>query len=542
MSTFLDDLIAADTSLAQGDPKTDATLRAILKRAAESGSIDTLHEAIERGQIGRDTNQAIVNAAAEIIGHDRGTKRMPTREMDKRRAFVGEWVQAVAGPKPQEGEALKTWNARVGGMLGACFSTYLHANDHVAGELLKMGAPVLDRFQQPAGQAWAPVPGLRLGIEENTESVTVLARAISARSRWVGQMVAQTPTELPTVATLRVHGQEHPVNAVGYAMAYSDMTCLRAALQNLRLHEPAVQAGLAQTLDLALNVGWLDHGPDEALHAMTALLAAGAKPSNPKAFFERAITLVDAPTLGGDLQANPVERTSRCTLASAILHSPNVQETVGALRALKGLGWDPNQPIFPSTGGLPANGPQQAYPIHLAAQRGQFDVASALAFIGANVKALDGKGGSAIDHARFGSFVRGESLNLDFARLFDGQYMPSPKDKYPDAPKPEAAQAQTPAPLARAPSPAEIDFDDVNAMASMAASEDRDRAPVAVHDAEVQTKPKTTPAVSAVPASASAAADAPAAPMSAFERLRQAQAARNAINAAVASPPAARPR
>ena len=570
MSSFFDDLIASDETLANADASTDATVRELIAQAAKDGSIKTLRLAIERGQVNTTTDQAIVDAAVNVIGNDRTANRLTNKEMDRRISFVNEWVDAVAGPRPaKDPEALEKWNQRTGSMLGACFSAYMSGHDHVAGELIQMGVPSNGKFQKAEKGAMTEISGARLNTSEETASVTVMALAINNRSRWLKDLVAKDPEGLPVVATVKVGDKTQEVNAAGYALVLGDTKSLRAIIAGLSKHmisqREAIQEKLGTAIDHAEKLGLLDFGPDEVVHGVAMLLAAGAKVKNPAAFLARTITMVEIPGLANDPLATKEQakevadavKARTYTLASAMLHAPNPADVIGALKAMTQMGWDTNQPVQPSSS-LDGALAKKTTCAHLAALNSHEDVVSTLKFLGCDMKREDDKGNKPIDYARAGSLSRGVSFDLDFARIFDAGYMPRPGDKIssakdarhedtpvssPNANAKAASTAEvTPSPTLKTNSTAKTapNIDDVNAQAMMAANEDNDRGsydygmfdddlvPASLASAQPKSSAhEPVPAALAEPVSVAPAA--PSKPMSTFERMKAGQAARNAI-------------
>lgn len=580
MSSFYDDLLTSDDLLANADPRTDKVVLDVLMQSAADGSVRTLRQAIERGQINRETDQNLVDAVVHVIGNDREANRLTPKEREKRAIFVAEWVNAVAGPRPDQKNdpsvALEAWNCRTGSMLNACFSKYMHSHDHVASELIKMGVPTNGKFEseKPDRDAMTPLAGARLATFQEASSVTVLARAIETRSRLVQNIIAADAQALPIVARVKVGNQSQEVNAAGYALVLGDAKVLRDVVRGLssRLNLLDVQQKMGQAIAQAESLGLLDFGPDEVLHGVVGLIAAGAELKNPLAFFSRTITLVDMPGLANDSLATPAQakdvqdavRTSTCTLPSAMLHAPDSNAVCGAISALSKMGWDVNQLVCPASNGLSASN-DQAKDLrtcaHVAAFRGDAQVVNALQNLGSDFNRDDGAGRKPIDYARFGARSRGESLDIDFARMMDPKYELQPGDVATQAKKtptenvndlstskghaaekyPEYENSLS---SRLAPSTSKTDdFDDVNALAMLAFNENNDNNPTTEIDYAndvgiAHPKPHATAQTQAP--SQIAPTEQPK-PLTKFQLLQQAQAARKAIPKQAEATPGPRP-
>lgn len=458
--SFLDILIAADDSLAHGRPEEDASIRFILTEAALDGSYRTLRDAMHRGQIDARTDQDILNAAVNVIGHDRASRRMGERDKEARYGFLAEFVGVTVGDKPKDNAspAGQRWTARMSGMLSACFGTYLHAHDHVAGELLKMGAPVYAVYQAPRSTPFmAPVPGeendppkpepvwnavsgARLFTAEKADTVTILARAIAIRSRWTADMVAQDKTDLQPVATIRVGNEEASVTAAGYALVLGDPVALRKVLAGVDKTNERIQRQLGEAIEMAIKFGLLDFGPDEVLQCVTALLAAGAQLKNPAQFLGRRITLVDIPALANDPLATPAQvkeiqeavETTTISLPAAVLHAPNTKDVAQAIRALHAVGWDTNIPVRTMQGLDAQNVPGKTV-AHLAAFRGNVEILAALEYAQTDLKRPDENGFTPLRYAQAGALTRGQLLSVDVARMIEPTYVPRATDSTSDA-------------------------------------------------------------------------------------------------------------
>lgn len=589
MSSFYDDLIASDETLANADAGTDLTIKSMIAQAAKDGSVKTLRMAIDRGQVNFSTDQDIVNAAVNVIGNDRSANRMNNKEMERRVSFIGEWVDAVAGPRPAEGTpSMDAWNKRTGSMLGACFNSYMNGHDHVAGELIKMGVPSNGKFESSQNSETTELSGARLKTSEKTASVTVLGKAINNRSRWVKDMIANDPDGLPVVATVSVGGKSQDLNAAGYALALGDTKCLREIISGLSKHKlkdsVGIQEKMGAAIDHAEKLGLLEFGPDEVVHGVAMLLAAGAKVKNPAGFLAKTITIVEIPGLANDPlatkeQAKEVAEAVKArtfTLPSAMLYAPNPDDVNGAIKAMVQMGWNVNQPVQPSSS-LDEAGAKKLTCAHLAAFNAEPSVVSTLKFLGADMGLDDGQGSKPIDYARFGSLAKGRSFDLDFARTFDAAYMPRSIDVFPDAAIPvnEKNASEVPGSNARstdtntstttkpststnssATSKMSSDIDDANAQAMMAANENNAYENHGFNSADFEmfenervtslgpSAKASEPANSKIPAfvdapaktskappavQSTADAGAPSKPLSTFEKMKLGQAARNAI-------------
>ncbi|MGJ7523263.1 hypothetical protein ACSFA0_22465 [Variovorax sp. LT1P1] len=554
--SFIEDLIESDDTLTHADPAVDSTLRDLLRQAAAEGSVRLLRRAIQRGQINRSTDSSIVTAAVGVLGSDRQVNRLLPKERELRAAFVGEWVDAVAGPKPTDQRMFGAWQARVGPLLDACFTSYLNGHDHVAGVLLQLGVAVDGHFQvEPVGSdGWSELAGARLATQEKASTVTTFGRAIAVRSRWLTDIAARTPGQVPVVATVRVGIKEAEVSALTYALVLGDVKALRALIAGLDVTAPSVRAQMGEAIEQAGVLGLLDFGPDEVLHGVATLLAAGAVLADPDAFMTRAVTMIDVPCLANDplatreqaVEVQEAVRTATIHWPAALLHSPYAKDLLPAFKSLHQAGWNPNVPVRVLAQGATAEGERDCRTVaHLAAFRGDTSIVAALRFLGCDFSKDDGRGQAPISYAVAGAAFRREAVGAELGRMLDPAFVPrqpeimvAPSDmpEHESAPQVEIDGPDMPHLSPTVDAVGFDDFEDANALALVASNEQRSEDNHTIGFDFGDPEPKAVArGIAAPPTAADAAgarsipgahvlpADASARPLSAFERLRLGQ-------------------